>query len=64
MPWAVRSADLLPLPERERDTLIAETRDLVIASVGVGLLVAAAQGVMGGVAFWLLGIRRPSSGVW
>jgi predicted PurR-regulated permease PerM len=50
---------LLPLPERERDTLIVETRDLVIASVGVGLLVAAAQGVMGGIAFWLLGIRAP-----
>jgi predicted PurR-regulated permease PerM len=51
--------NLLPLPERERDTLIAETRDLVIASVGAGLLVAAAQGVIGGVAFWLLGIRAP-----
>ena len=51
--------NLLPLPERERDTLVVETRDLVIASVGVGLLVAAAQGVMGGVAFWLLGIRAP-----
>jgi len=51
--------DLLPLPERERDRLISDTRDLVIASVGAGLLVAAAQGTIGGVAFWLLGISAP-----
>lgn len=51
--------DLLPLPERERDRLLSETRDLVIASVGAGLLVAAVQGTIGGVAFWLLGIRAP-----
>jgi predicted PurR-regulated permease PerM len=36
-----------------------ETRDLVIASVGAALLVAAAQGAIGGVAFWLLGIAAP-----
>ena len=38
--------DLLPLPERERERLMSETRDLVIASVGAGLLVAAAQGLI------------------
>ncbi len=36
-----------------------DTRDLVIASVGAGLLVAAAQGAIGGLAFWLLGISGP-----
>ena len=51
--------DLLPLPDRERDRLMSETRDLVIASVGAGLLVAATQGAIGGVAFWLLGIAAP-----
>jgi predicted PurR-regulated permease PerM len=51
--------ELLPLPERERDRLMIETRDLVIASVGAALAVAAAQGTIGGVAFWLLGIRAP-----
>jgi len=39
--------------------MLAETRDLVIASVGVGLAVAAAQGTIGGVAFALLGIKAP-----
>jgi predicted PurR-regulated permease PerM len=37
-----------------------ETRDLVIASVGAGLVVAAAQGLIGGVAFWLVGIAAPA----
>jgi predicted PurR-regulated permease PerM len=51
--------DLLPLPDSERDRLMTDTRDLVIASVGAGLLVAAVQGTIGGLAFWLLGIRAP-----
>jgi predicted PurR-regulated permease PerM len=51
--------DLLPFPERERDRLMTDTRDLVVASVGAGLLVAAVQGAIGGIAFWLLGIRAP-----
>ncbi len=54
-----RVRDLLPFPERERDRLMADTRDLVIASVGAGLLVAAAQGTIGGIAYWLLGINAP-----
>ena len=51
--------DLLPLQERDSDQLLSETRDLVIASVGAGLAVAAAQGTVGGVAFWLLGLGAP-----
>ena len=51
--------NLLPLAERERERLITETRDLVIASVGAGLLVAAAQGLISGVAYWLLGVKGP-----
>jgi predicted PurR-regulated permease PerM len=51
--------NLLPLPEHECDRLMRDTRDLVVASVGAGLLVAVAQGAIGGVAFWLLGIGAP-----
>jgi predicted PurR-regulated permease PerM len=50
---------LLPLPEPQADRLLRDTRDLVIASVGAGLLVAAAQGAIGGVALWLLGFGAP-----
>jgi predicted PurR-regulated permease PerM len=49
--------DLLPLPESARDRLMTDTRDLIIASVGAGLVVAAVQGTIGGVTFWLLGIK-------
>jgi predicted PurR-regulated permease PerM len=49
--------DLLPLPEQARDRLMTDTRDLIVASVGAGLLVAVAQGTIGGIAFWLLGIE-------
>jgi len=49
--------DLLPLPESARDRLMTDTRDLIIASVGAALVIAAVQGTIGGVAFWLLGIK-------
>ena len=51
--------DLLPFPQEESERLMTDTRDLVIASVGAGLVVAAAQGVIGGAAFWFLGIGAP-----
>ena len=51
--------ELLPLPEKERERMIAETRELVIASVGAALAVAAAQGLIGGIAFAILGIQAP-----
>ena len=51
---------LLPLPPAQSERLIRGTRDLVIASVGAGLLVAVAQGTIGGLAFWLLGLGAPA----
>jgi predicted PurR-regulated permease PerM len=54
-----RIREMLPLAEPERDRLVTETRDLVIASVGAGLLVAAAQGALGGLTYWTLGISAP-----
>jgi predicted PurR-regulated permease PerM len=51
--------ELLPFPSHQSERLLRDTRDLIVASVGAGLLVAAAQGTIGGVAYWLLGIRAP-----
>ena len=51
--------DVLPLPRDERERLLHDIRDLVIASVGAGIAVAAAQGAIGGVAFYLLGLGAP-----
>ncbi len=50
---------MLPFPEAERERLIRTTHDLVIASVGAGLSVAAVQGLIGGIAFWALGAGAP-----
>src|SRR5262245_36667837 len=51
---------ILPLPPDECDRLMRNTRDLVVASVGAGLLVAVAQGFIGGMAFWLIGLGAPA----
>ena len=52
--------DRLPFSADESESLLRETRDLVVASVGAGLVVAVAQGVLGGLAFWIVGIRAPA----
>ena len=50
----------LPFSEEDNERLMNETHDMVIATVGAGLIVAAAQGAVGGVAFWLVGIPTPA----
>src|SRR5262245_39788835 len=51
--------DRLPFRREDSERVMRDTRDLVIASVGAGLIVAAVQGMVGGVAFWLLGLGAP-----
>jgi predicted PurR-regulated permease PerM len=50
---------VLPFPEAERERLITEAQDLVIASVGAGLAVSAVQGLIGGATFWAMGLPVP-----
>ena len=52
---------VLPFPAPEREQLIKETHDLVIASVGAGLAVAAVQGAIGGLTFWAMGVGAPAA---
>jgi predicted PurR-regulated permease PerM len=52
--------DRLPFSEQESENLMRETRDLVVASVGASLVVAVAQGILGGLAFWIVGIPAPA----
>lgn len=56
---AGRLRHLLPFATGERERLLVKIHDLVIASVGAGLTVAALQGFVGGVAFWALGVAGP-----
>jgi predicted PurR-regulated permease PerM len=50
---------LLPMDETSRDALIERTRSLIAASVTSSIVVAGLQGVLGGVAFALVGIGAP-----
>jgi predicted PurR-regulated permease PerM len=50
---------LLPFDEEIQTDMLGESKDLIFASVAVGLLLAAIQGVLGGSAFALVGIAAP-----
>jgi predicted PurR-regulated permease PerM len=50
---------LLPMNERNRERLIQQTRELVSMSVTSAGIVAAVQGLLGGLVFWAVGIDAP-----
>jgi predicted PurR-regulated permease PerM len=50
---------LLPFDEEIQSEMLEESKELIFASVSVGLLVAAIQGFLGGVSFALVGIGAP-----
>ena len=50
---------LLPFDETIQTDMVEESKELIFASVAIGLLVAAIQGVLGGVSFALVGISTP-----
>ena len=50
---------LLPMQEAGREELIARTRDLISAGVTSAAVVAGLQGLLGGIAFAVLGIEAP-----
>ena len=47
---------LLPFDESIQEAMMQESKELIFASVAVGLLIAAVQGALGGLAFTLAGI--------
>src|SRR5262249_39329038 len=44
----------------QSEQLMSDTSDLVIASVRAGMAVAVVQGIVAGLAFWLLGLGPPA----
>jgi predicted PurR-regulated permease PerM len=50
---------LIPFEKSLQDEMLAESRDLIFASVAVALLIAAIQGVLGGTAFALTHLPAP-----
>lgn len=51
--------DYLPFSETDKNRLISKIKDMVISTVYGGVVIAFAQGVLGGVAFYFLGIKSP-----
>lgn len=56
---AERLEEVLPFEGSHRERMIAEARELILASVTSSLAAAAAHGVLGGIAFALTGIKTP-----
>jgi len=56
---ADRIGSLLPFSEGQRERVLRQVADLIYASVIAGLAVAAVQGLLGGLAFWALGLHAP-----
>jgi predicted PurR-regulated permease PerM len=50
---------LMPFDEEIQEDVLAESKELIFASVAVGLLIAVIQGSLGGVSFALTGIPTP-----
>jgi predicted PurR-regulated permease PerM len=50
---------LLPFEKELQDDMVKESRDLIFASVAVAVLIAAIQGLLGGLAFTLAGLPAP-----
>jgi predicted PurR-regulated permease PerM len=54
--------DMLPLKREQSERIFARAHDVIGASVYGVLVIAAIQGALGGIAFWLLGL--PSAIIW
>ncbi|MFQ5663096.1 MAG: AI-2E family transporter, partial [Terriglobia bacterium] len=52
-----RLRDALPLEPQQRDHLLRTAQDVLYATVYSSFVVAVMQGVLGGMTFWLLGIK-------
>lgn len=57
-----RIRDYMPFSEEQKDRLTTQMRDIIISTVYGGVVVAIIQGIIGGLAFYILGI--PSPVVW
>lgn len=51
--------DYMPFSDEEKHLLAIQMRDIIISTIYGGVLVAIAQGIVGGIAFSLLGIPSP-----
>lgn len=55
----VALGDLLPLERHQARDVFQRAKDVILASVYGSLVIAAVQGTLGGLAFWVLGLPSP-----
>ncbi|HUO76518.1 MAG TPA: AI-2E family transporter [Thermodesulfovibrionales bacterium] len=51
--------DYLPFSENHRNRLVSQIRDMIVSTIYGGVIVAIVQGILGGLAFAVLGIGSP-----
>ncbi len=51
--------DLIPISEPDKKKIINKNRGVISATINGGVLVGAVQGLLGGLAFWFLGLTAP-----
>ena len=51
--------DLLPIPKEEKGLFLSRLEGMIKATIIGGIVIAMAQGALGGIIFWFLGIHSP-----
>lgn len=54
-----RVKDYLPFAEEDKNRLISKIKDMIISTIFGSVIVAIIQGILGGAAFYFLGIKSP-----
>jgi len=54
-----RIRDYLPFAEEDKNRLMSKIKDMIISTVFGGVVVAIIQGILGGMAFYFLGLKSP-----
>lgn len=57
--FLLKSRDFMPFSEQQKDRLASQIRDIVISTIYGGVLVAIMEGVTGGIAYAVLGLKSP-----
>ncbi len=54
-----KARGFMPFSEKEKDRLATQIKDMIVSTVYGGAIVAIIQGILGGVAYYFLGINSP-----
>ncbi len=55
-----KARDYMPFSEEQKDRLASQMRDIIVSTIFGGVIVAIAQGIIGGFAYYVLGVPSPA----